>query len=190
MKHLIVLICVASVFAVMPGCKSKQQLARHNNGEVEVSIPLSGAEYRTDAEYWRSVQQGVSPDMSMAKKVAMQNARQELAAAIKVQVRAVIDNYGKNTAATENIEVVNMYEEQAYAVIDQTLTGATLAAEKLFRLSDGNYRYHVCLQLDKEYLEEQLTKAFEGDAKLKAAFDKAKFKEVYDEQMREFLEKK
>lgn len=154
-----------------------------------MAIPLSGAEYRTDADFWRAVQQGVSPDMSMAKKVALQNARQELAASIKVQVKAVIDNYGKNTAVTESVEVVNMYEEQAYSVIDQTLTGASLAGEKLYRLNDGNYRYHVCIELSKQYLEEQLSKAFEDEATLKAEFDKEKFKEVYNEQMKAFMNK-
>lgn len=189
MKHLLSLVCLVLALAVIPGCKAKQKLPKTDRGEIEVAIPLSGAEYRTDADFWRAVQQGVSPDMSMAKKVALQNARQELAASIKVQVKAVIDNYGKNTAVTESVEVVNMYEEQAYSVIDQTLTGASLAGEKLYRLNDGNYRYHVCIELSKQYLEEQLSKAFEDEATLKAEFDKEKFKEVYNEQMKAFMNK-
>ena len=189
MKHALILFGLSiAILAVASSCKSQQSLAKPEKGEVEIAIPLSGPEYRTDAEYWRAVQQGVSPDMSMAKKVALQNARQELAATIRVQVRAVIDNYAKNTAVTENIDVVNMYEEQAYSVIDQTLAGAELNGEKLFKLENGNYRYHVCLQVNKQYLADQLTKAFEGEAKLKAAFDKAQFKKTYDEQMKAFLE--
>ncbi len=191
MKQFFLFCGVAALFMCgMNSCKSNQALAKIENSEIEVAIPLSGSAYQSDAEYWRVVQEGVSPDMSMAKKVAMQNARQELAATIRVQVRAVIDNYGKNMAVTENIEVTNMYEEQAYTVIDQTLAGAELAGEKLFRLGNGNYRYHVCLQVGKQYLEEQLMKAFEDEANLKAAFDKAQFKKVYDEQMKAFQESK
>lgn len=188
MKRLFLLFSVAICLCGMNGCKSKQALAKPEKGEVEIAIPLSGPQYQSDAENWRVVQQGVSPDMSMAKKVALQNARQELAATIRVQVRAVIDNYGKNTAVTDNIDVVNMYEEQAYSVIDQTLAGAELVGEKLYKLENGNYRYHVCLQVNKQYLADQLTKAFESEAVLQAKFDKAQFKKVYDEQMNAFLE--
>ena len=99
-----------------------------------------------------------------------------------------VDNYGKNTAVTDNIDVVNMYEEQAYSVIDQTLAGAELVGEKLYKLENGNYRYHVCLQVNKQYLADQLSKAFESEAVLQAKFDKAQFKKVYDEQMNAFLE--
>ena len=80
------------------------------------------------------------------------------------------------------------------AVLGRTLVGSLLLAgaelngEKLFKLENGNYRYHVCLQVNKQYLADQLTKAFEGEAKLKAAFDKAQFKKTYDEQMKAFLE--
>ena len=154
MKRLFLLFSVAICLCGMNGCKSKQALAKPEKGEVEIAIPLSGPQYQSDAENWRVVQQGVSPDMSMAKKVALQNARQELAATIRVQVRAVIDNYGKNTAVTDNIDVVNMYEEQAYSVIDQTLAGAELVgkafAERAVKakIADncyfdrGSYRYH------------------------------------------------
>ena len=188
MKRLFLFFSVALCVCGMNSCKSKQALAKPEKGEVEIAIPLSGSEYQSDAENWRVVQQGVSPDMSMAKKVALQNARQELAATIRVQVRAVIDNYGKNTDVTDNIDVVNMYEEQAYSVIDQTLAGAELVGEKLYKLENGNYRYHVCLQVNKQYLADQLTKAFESEAVLQAKFDKAQFKKVYDEQMNAFLE--
>lgn len=188
MKRLFLMFSVALCVCGMNSCKSKQALAKPEKGEVEIAIPLSGPQYQSDAENWRVVQQGVSPDMSMAKKVALQNARQELAATIRVQVRAVIDNYGKNTAVTDNIDVVNMYEEQAYSIIDQTLAGAELVGEKLFKLENGNYRYHVCLQVNKQYLADQLSKAFENEAVLQAKFDKAQFKKVYDEQMNAFLE--
>lgn len=174
-----------SVLALFAGCKS-QQISHKPVKETEVAIPLSGKDYRSDDKFWRVVQSGVSPDMSMAKKVALQNARQEMAATIKAEVKAVIDNYGKNMAVTENIDVVNMYEEQAYTVVDQVLTGTALVGEKLFKLSDGTYRYHVCIEINREYLEQQLEKSFENDARLKAEFDKAQFKKVYDEQMKAF----
>ena len=65
-------------------------------GMVEEAIPLSGPQYRSDAEYYRAVQNGVSTERSTAQKIAMQNCRQDLAAAIQADVKTVIENYVKN----------------------------------------------------------------------------------------------
>ena len=65
-------------------------------GMVEEAIPLSGAQYRSNAEYYRAVQNGVSTERSTAQKIAMQNCRQDLAAAIQADVKLVIENYVKN----------------------------------------------------------------------------------------------
>ena len=65
-------------------------------GMVEEAIPLSGPQYRSDAEYYRAVQNGVSTERSTAQKIAMQNCRQDLAAAIPADVKTVIENYVKN----------------------------------------------------------------------------------------------
>lgn len=176
------IVAILLSFVLITGCKSSQQTVKPVKAH-EQDIPLSGKKYRSDKEYWRVVQQGVSPDVSMAKKVALQNARGEMSATIKAQVKAVIDNYGKNFAVAGDISVVNAYEEQAYAVIDQTLVSAEMIDEKLYSLSDGTYRYHVCLQVARKSIADQLEQAFMKDARLRASFDKEQFKKVYDEQM-------
>lgn len=159
-------------------------------GEIEVTIPLGGPEYQTDAGYWRAVQLGTSKDVSMAKKVAMQNARQELAAAVQHDVKAVIENYGQNAAMGTNNENEALYQEMARTVVTQQMNGVELAGEKLFKLEDGSYRYHVCLQMSKENLGKNLSDALSNDDRLKLEFDKAQFKKVFDEEMAAIAGKK
>lgn len=159
-------------------------------GEIEVTIPLGGPEYKTDAEHWRAVQMGTSKDVAMAKKVAMQNARQELAATVQHDVKAVIENYGQNAAMGTNNENEALYQEMGRTVVNQQMNGVELVGEKLFKLEDGSYRYHVCLQMSKENLGSSLSDALSNEERLKLEFDKAQFKKVFDEEMAAFANKK
>ena len=83
-------------------------------GMVEEAIPLSGAQYRSNAEYYRAVQNGVSTERSTAQKIAMQNCRQDLAAAIQADVKLVIENYVKNQDTGVAAEHKSQYQELAY----------------------------------------------------------------------------
>lgn len=126
----------------------------------------------------------------MAKKVAMQNARQDLAATVQHEVKAVIENYGQNAAVGAKNENEALYQEMARTVINQQMNGVELVGEKLFRLEDGSYRYHVCLQMSRESLGAGLSDALSNDDRLKLEFDKAQFKKVFDEEMARFAEQK
>lgn len=61
------IVAILLSFVLITGCKSSQQTVKPVKAH-EQDIPLSGKKYRSDKEYWRVVQQGVSPDVSMAKK--------------------------------------------------------------------------------------------------------------------------
>ena len=89
MKKMLYWTGVLTLTILFASCSSSRKASKSTPvtpGEIEVTIPLGGPEYQSDAEYWRAVQTGTSKDMSMAKKVAMQNARQDLAATVQAPV--------------------------------------------------------------------------------------------------------
>ena len=116
-------------------------------GMVEEAIPLSGAQYRSNAEYYRAVQNGVSTERSTAQKIAMQNCRQDLAAAIQADVKLVIENYVKNQDTGVSAEHKSQYQELAYTAVGQQLRDVQVVEEKMFRQDNGSFRYYVCMQL-------------------------------------------
>lgn len=178
------LFIVAAV--MLSSCSASRKLAKIAESETEVSIPLSGPEYSTDENYWRVTQLGSSKDMSMAKKIAMQNARQELAALVQSQIKLVIENYGQNVALDKNNTNESLYEELGRTVVVQSLVGAELAGEKMFKLGTGSYRYHVCLQMSKKALQNSLEDKLSEDEKLKVEFDRERFKKIFEEEMAKF----
>lgn len=185
MKKVLFMICAVAGVLSMASCGSQKKAVQEAD-MVEVNIPLSGAEYQSDNEYYRAVQTGESINMSMAKKVALQNARQELAAAIKADLSQVIENYAKNqTVGTAN-DYQDQYQELAYTVIEQQLVGASVAGEKMYKKADGKYQYNVCLQLSKEELKNKVAEKISADEELKLEFDLDRFRKVYNEQMENY----
>lgn len=184
MKKSMFLVCAFALAAfACTSCGSSKKTASVTPDEVEVAIPLDGPEYQSDANYWRATASGVSNNMEIAKKVAVQNARQELAGMVKSQLKQVIDNYTNNIEADGVAAGTNLYESQAYTVVDQELTGVEQVGQKMFKQADGSYRYHVCLQMSKQAVEEKVSDALAEDAKLGAMFDRSQFKKTYEEQM-------
>lgn len=164
-------------------CASTKPKAPITEGEVEISIPLSGAEYQSTAKVWRAVQSGTSQNIEMAKKVAMQNARQELAATIQNQVKAVIENYGRSTNVGTQNESESLYEELTRTIVNQQMNDVRLIAEKTFRLADGNYRTHVCLEMDKTELREKVADVLSKEERMRLQFDREQFSKVFDKEM-------
>ena len=181
MKKLFIVATVVIAAVMMSSCSASHKLA---NKETEIEIPLSGPQYQSDANFWRTTQTGTSQDMAMSKKVALQNARQDLAALINSQIELVIENYGQNLAV-ENVKInESLYEELGRAVVSQNLMGAQVAGEKLFKLGDGSYRYHICLQVSKQDMIAKLEEKLAEEQKIKVEFDRERFRKVFDEEMK------
>lgn len=155
-------------------------------GMVEEVNPLSGPQYRSDAEYYRAVQNGVSTERSTAQKIAMQNCRQELAATIQADVKAVMENYVKNQDTGVTAEQKSQYQELAYTAVNQQLRDVQIVEEKIYRQDNGSFRYYVCMQMPKAALESAVEEAIAKDAKLNLEFDRAQFKKIFEEQMAAF----
>jgi hypothetical protein len=75
-KHFFIVVMAMAVSAGMVACKGVKSV---QSGSAEVSVPLSGKEYQTDQAFFRASQSGKSPDLATAKKIALQNAKAELA---------------------------------------------------------------------------------------------------------------
>ncbi len=191
MKKIIFGTIVTGLFVALCACGSSKKAvvtpppapAPSPSGMTEEVMPLSGPAYRSDADFFRAVQNGMSPERSMAQKIAMQNARQDLASLVQANVRAVIENYAKNEQTTVTSEYEAQYQELAYTVVDQQLRDVQVVDEKMYREESGSFRCYVCLQMSKDALEAALADAIAKDAKLNLMFDRMQFKQVYEEQM-------
>lgn len=165
-------------------CKSKKKTVQKETGAVEITVPFSGNEYRTDENYFRAKQLGKSPDLAAAKKIAFQNAKAEMAGNINSTIKRVTDQYTNQRTVGNTQEFENKFEELAREVVNLELSNVREKGEKIFKETDGSYTYWIALEADKKSVFEKLDSKISNDAKLKLDYDKQKFQQIFDAEMR------
>ena len=97
-----------AIFIVSCGGTKSIQTA---TGAEEVSLPFSESKYKTDKENFRSRQSGTSPDLATSKKIALQNAKAELASNIKQVFKIATSQYTNQRSVANAQEYENNLRE-------------------------------------------------------------------------------
>lgn len=185
MKTINYLVIPAFVLMATVSCKSKKALpVQKETGAVEISVPFSGKEYRSDENYFRAKQLGKSPDLATAKKIAFQNARAEMAGNIQATIKRVTDQYTNQRTVGAAQEFENKFEELAREVVNMQLSNVKEIGEKIFKESDGSYTYWMAIEAGKKEVFDKMDQKISNDAKLKLDYDKQKFQQIFDAEMK------
>jgi hypothetical protein len=184
----LLLIPAIAVLAIT-GCKSKKSTpVQKETGAVEITVPFSSKEYRSNEDYFRAKQVGKSPDMATAKKIAFQNARAEMAANINATVKRVTDQYTNQRSVGNAQEFENKFEELAREVVNLEMGNVKEIGEKIFKETDGAYSYWIAIEAGKKEIFEKVSAKISSDSKLKLDYDKMKFQQLFDAEMKKLAE--
>jgi hypothetical protein len=185
MRKIMILAAIAVGASVMfTSCKSKK--VSSEVGATEIVLPLSGKDYTSNKDFFRTTQLGKSPDLATAKKIALTNAKAELAANIQTTVKVVTENYTNQRTVADPQEFENKFEENARLVVNQSLNDVKIIGDKVFKEKDGKYTYYIAIEMSKEAVENNIADRIAKDAKLQLDFDKHQFQKVFDEEMEKF----
>lgn len=188
MKTAKLLLIPALAMLTIVGCKSKKKTVQQTTGAVEIALPFSSKEYRSDEDFYRAKNVGKSPDLATSKKIAMQNATNELADAIQTMIKKVTDQYTNQRSVGKDQEYENKFEELARQVTNQTMSNIRVKDEKTFLEPNGSYTYWVALEVAKKEVFQNMDTKISNDAKLKVDYDKAKFQQIFDAEMKKMAE--
>lgn len=188
MKTTQLLLIPAIAALVITGCKSKKTPVQKETGAVEITVPFSEKQYRTDNESFRAKQMGKSPDLATAKKIAFQNARAEMAANINATVKRVTDQYTNQRTVGNAQEFENKFEELAREVVNLEMSNVKEIGEKIFKEQDGSYSYWIAIEAGKKDVFDKLDSKISSDAKLKLDYDKQKFQQIFDAEMKKLAD--
>lgn len=180
-------ILIASIVVLTLGgaCKAKKQSFAKATGDVEITLPFSTKEYRSDETAFRSKQVGKSPDLATAKKIAFQNARAEMAANINAMVKRVTDQYTNQRTVGNAQEFENKFEELSREVVNLEMSNVTEIGEKVFQSQeDKTYSYWIALEANKKNVFDKIDQKISSDDKLKLDYDKQKFQQIFDSEMK------
>jgi hypothetical protein len=189
MKTTKLLLIPAIAVLTLAGCKSKKGTpVQKETGAVEISVPFSSKEYRSDDNYFRAKQVGKSPDMAAAKKIAFQNAKGEMAGNINSTIKRVTDQYTNQRTVGNTQEFENKFEELAREVVNLEMSNVKEIGEKIFKEPDGAYSYWIAIEAGKKEVFDKLDARISNDAKLKLDYDKQKFQQIFDAEMKKLAD--
>lgn len=183
------LLIPAVAIMALTGCKGKKTTpVQKETGAIEITVPFSTKEYRSDENTFRAKQVGRSTDLATAKKIAFQNARGEMAGNINAMVKRVTDQYTNQRTVGNAQEFENKFEELSREVVSLEMSNVREIGEKIFKESDGSYTYWIAIEASKKEVLEKIDQKISGDAKLKLDYDKMKFQQIFDAEMKKLAE--
>ena len=150
-----VLIASMILFSACKSAKKSTTFQKENNA-VEIILPFTGPEYSSNKDLFRARQSGTSPDLPTAKKIALQNAKAEIASDIESVIKRSTDQYTTQRTIATKQEFKNKFEELSREVVKQNVVDATTIAEKVFKEKDGSYTYWVVVEVPKQSVVEGL----------------------------------
>ncbi len=177
----------ACTIALLSACKSPKTI-QQETGAVEIKLPFSEKEFQTNKEFFRATNMGKSPDIATSKKVALLNAKSELASNINSTIKKVTESYTNQRSVADKQDFENKFEENIREVVNYNLQNVIVKGEKLFKEPNGSYTFHVAIELNKEGILEGISNKISKNESLKLDYDKMKFEKIFNEEM-EKLEK-
>ncbi len=180
--HLTFLLAGSMLLTFAPGCRSKKDLAKET-GATKITVPLSGKEYASNDDYFRSTASGNSTDLEAARKIGLTNAKSRLASLIQSTVKKVTDNYTNQRSIGDRQEYTNKFEEMTREVVNQKLFDVKIIGEEIYKEANNSFTYWVAIEASKESILNGLNSAISKNEKLKLDYDKMKFDQIFNEEM-------
>ena len=186
---ILILTLLISILSIMIGCSGTKSYEQ-TTGEEEFETPFNSAEYQSDNEFFRAKQSGKSPDLATSKKIALQNAKSEIAGKIQTTIKNVTDQYTNQRSIGNKQEYENKFEELAREVVNQELVDVKIMEEKTFKAQDGGYTYWIAIEISKDAILNGINSGISERKKLKLDFDKQQFEKIFNEEMKKFENEK
>lgn len=174
--------------SIRPQLLQKQKVTKDQVGTELKSLPCQGPKYTTDDKFFRSSQIGTSSDISLAKEKALTLAKQQLAASIQTKIKSVTDRYVNEREIGNQSDFSQKFENLTREVVDQTLIDIRTVCEQSTVLEDGRFRTFVALEINKETLKNGISERISRQDLIQLEYDKKKFEEIFDEEMRKIEE--
>ena len=173
------------IFILFYSCSVSRKSRKQNNTESElgVFVTCSGSDFLTSKKYFRANSIGESIDQVVSKRKALNNAKADLAASIKILMESVIDSYIKSTTFNNVQQVMVRFGGLNREVIKEELVGIKTICENLTKTTDGKFKTYIAIELSSENIVNKLHERIMKDDLLMIDYDYEKFKDTFEKEM-------
>jgi hypothetical protein len=154
---------------LLAGCKS-----------AEVEVPFS--KFKTDKKYLRAVGVGVSQDFAIAKKIALQNGKAELAENIQSVINQVNTSYFEQYGVGATPDLSQKIEGMTQNIASQVLSNVKIVDQKLLNIKKTNsVRCFVAIEMAKEDIGLAVMSGISEVKKQQIDIDEEKYRKIFNE---------
>ncbi len=177
------------VFGVSCKTKTAGVITDKKTGMEILNIPCD--EFRSSTETaFRATQSQKSSDMSLSREKALLMAKQRLASLVQAKISSVTDRYADEYQTSNALEMKGKFNNLTREVVNQQLNDISILCEKTAKESDGTFTSYIAIEMNKESLKSEINKKIGDKAKLGIDYDKMKFEQIYDQEMKKLEEGK
>lgn len=173
-----------SVLMGLNGCKTTKEITKIEDS-VEIEIPFSDKKFKTDNKCIRASQSGVSQNLSTAKKIAVLNAKTELAGNIKSIIKTVTEQYINQSEIDSQNDFKSQFEEISRFVSKQSIGGIKITDEKTLK-GPKNYTTWVVIEVSKDELLLLISNKLSNKDLKSLEIDKKKFETIFNTEMNKY----
>ncbi len=178
MKYIKLYICLA--FLVM---SESQLVTAAKPKEKEITVPCMD-KGRSDSQYFRAASSAKSSSQISSKDKSMLVTKQLLSSLIGSTIKSVSNNFSKSIETSKVDGFMQSFDNLTNEFVNQQLRFITITCQTSNKNKDGMFETFTAIEMPKELLFEQLNNSILQDNKLKVDYDQAKFKEIFDAEMK------
>ena len=185
-KYLKIAAILLFIGVITTGCGSRRNQLPYQAGRVEEAVIFGSPAYRSDDTHWRANGNAISSQLSMAQRIATQNARTAIAQQVEAHMRIVGENAARQFFIGTDTEDGQIFNERVTSTTSQTLNDVRIIGERQFRLPDGRVQFYVALEMSKDAVIRAISNSVAADDRLRLQFDAYQFRQIFEEEMRNF----
>ena len=178
-------IFVFSILILFYSCSVFRKSPKQDNTESElgVFVTCSGSDFLTSKKYFRANSIGASIDKVVSKRKALNNAKADLTASVKILMESVIDSYIKSITFNNVQQVMVRFGGLNREVIKEELVGIKTICENLTKTTDGKFKTYIAIELSAQKLVDKFHERMMKDDLLMIDYDYEKFKDTFEKEM-------
>ncbi|MBL7981234.1 MAG: hypothetical protein JNL52_05430 [Flavobacteriales bacterium] len=155
-------ILLAFLALAMPACKNNS-----NPAGTKVKQPFSGNKYESNAAWFRGTGQGTSVKQNIARGKADIDAKNQVAAQVGTNMRAVTDQYLGQTENARAADVADKFQSLVREVMNTELADLRkIGEETYFNETTKEYTVYVAYEIKKNAMFRFMKKQARTDAKI------------------------
>ncbi len=176
-----VLFVATALLITLPGCKGSKKTTAAG---TKVEMPFTGNKYESNDRFFRGTGTGVSVKQTIARGKSDLEAKQQLAAQVGTNIRAVTDQYMTQTENAQAADVGEKFQSLVREVMDTQIGDLRKMGEET-RLNEtsGDYTVYTAYEIKKNAMFRFLKKQAQTNQKIDDAARK-RIEEILDEEIK------